>query len=123
MSANKELVSKFVTQVWNNKNLDALGDFVAEGYIQHNPNLANGRETLKGFLSGLFQQIPDGTFEIVRMIEENDLIVTHAVFTPAPGAPTMAVVDIYRVENGLLAEHWDVSADIPAETASGNPVV
>lgn len=123
IEANKEIVANFYARVWNAKNADALSDFVAEDYIQHNPALANGRQPLADFLSGFFQNLPDSSFTVARLVAENDLVVAHSLFKLNNEDRGTAVVDIYRVADGMLVEHWDLKEAVPEETASGNPMV
>ncbi len=120
---NKTRVTEYLEQVWNAKRLEALSEYVDDNLIQHNPHMPNGRAALEGFLMGFFQNVPNGHFEIKRLIAEGDLVVLHSHFRATAEDHGMAVVDIFRLEDGWLVEHWDVSASIPETTASGNPVV
>lgn len=120
---NKALVADFYAKVWNGRNIAALGDFVAEDYIQHNPNVGNGRAPLQAFLGPMFDNLPQARFTLARLIAEGDLVVAHTLFQAKPEDRGMAVVDIYRVEDGRLAEHWDVKEAVPEASANGNPMV
>ncbi len=120
---NKALVADFYAKVWNGRNIAALGDFVAENYIQHNPNVGNGRAPLQAFLGPMFDNLPQARFTLARLIAEGDLVVAHTLFQARPEDRGMAVVDIYRVEDGRLAEHWDVKEAVPEASANGNPMV
>lgn len=120
---NKALVAAFYAKVWNGHDIAALKDFVAEDYIQHNPNVGNGRAPLEAFLKPMFQSLPEARFTVVRLIAEGDLVVAHTLFKTKPQDRGTAVVDIYRVEGGRLAEHWDVKETVPEASANGNPVV
>jgi predicted SnoaL-like aldol condensation-catalyzing enzyme len=120
---NKALVADLYAKVWNGRDIAALGDFVAEDYIQHNPSVGNGRATLQAFLGPILERLPEARFTVVRLIAEGDLVVAHTLFQTSPGDRGMVVVDIYRVEDGRLAEHWDVKEAVPETTASGNPMV
>jgi len=120
---NKALVADFYAKVWNGHDIAALPDFVAEGYIQHNPNVGNGRAPLQAFLGTMFESLPEARFTLVRLIAEGDLVVAHTLFQANPADRGMAVVDIYRVEDGRLAEHWDVKEAVPEVSANGNPMV
>ncbi|WP_036840608.1 nuclear transport factor 2 family protein [Pleomorphomonas oryzae] len=120
---NKALVADFYAKVWNGHDFAALKDFVAEDYIQHNPHVGNGRAPLQAFVGPMFQNLPEARFTVVRLIAEGDLVVAHTLFQTSPGDRGMAVVDIYRVEDGRLAEHWDVKEAVPETSANGNPVV
>ena len=120
---NKQLVANYYAQVWNDKNAGAIAHFVAADYIQHNPGIPNGRAPLQKFLSGLFQQMPDSSFTVARLVADDDLVVAHCLFKANPADRGMAVVDLYRIEAGMLAEHWDVKEAIPEASANGNSAV
>lgn len=121
--ANKDLISDYFDTVWNGHQLDRLERFVADELAQHNPNLPDGRVPLEEFLRGFFAQMPDARFVPHRIIAEGDLVVAHSLFTPAPGATGMAVVDIFRVVDGRIVEHWDVKEEVPSQTANGRAMV
>lgn len=122
--SNKTLVTQFVSEIWNGRKFDKLAEYVSEDYQQHNPNLPDGRAALDGFLRGFYaENMPNGEFTIARVIAEGDLVVTHCLFRLNEDDAGTVVVDIYRVGDGKLIEHWDVREAVPATTASGRPVV
>lgn len=125
MQSSKAVVSAYMEDVWVNRNVEALDQYISKDtFIQHNPHLENGLEALKSFLPHLFDNmLPEGTWELKRIIAEDDMVVVHSLAKPTPTALGMAVVDIFRVEDGKIVEHWDVSMDVPEKTASGNPIV
>ena len=125
MQSSKELVAAYMNEVWVNRNVKAVEKYVsANTFIQHNPHLDNGLEALKDFLPHLFNNMmPEGTWEIKRIIAEDDLVAVHSLAKPVPEASGMAVIDIFRVNDNKIVEHWDVAAEVPEKTASGNPVV
>lgn len=118
-----ELIRDYVDVVWNQGRTDLAENFVAEDLAQHNPGLPDGRAALVAFIDGLRTSLPAGRFEIRRLAQDGDLVFTHSHFTPEPGAAGVAVVDVYRVVDGLIVEHWDVKEDVPDATASGRPTV
>ena len=120
---NKQRVADYYASVWNAKDLAALERFVDRDYVQHNPKVGNGRAALADFLAGLFQAVPQGRFEIARLIAESDLVVAHTLFRAHPGDRGTVVIDIYRLEGGMLVEHWDVKEAVPEETVNGNAMV
>jgi len=121
---NKALVAQFVADIWNAKQFDKLQNYVAAEYVQHNPNLPNGRAALEEFLKVHYlQNMPTGDFSIARLVAEGDLVVAHSLFRLNPTDRGTAVVDIYRISNDRLVEHWDVREPVPEDSASGNPVV
>ncbi len=121
----KELVSAYMADVWVNRKVEAVTKYVsADTFIQHNPHLDNGLEALQGFLPHLFNNLmPEGTWTVKRIIAEDNMVVVHSLAKPNPAALGMAVVDIFRVEAGKIVEHWDLTADVPETTVSGNPIV
>ncbi|MEM6525538.1 MAG: nuclear transport factor 2 family protein [Bacteroidota bacterium] len=125
MAKAKELVTAYMDEVWVKRNVKALNKYVsADTFIQHNPHLADGLEALSGFLPHLFNNMmPEGTWEVKRVIAEGNMVVVHSLAKPSPSALGMAVVDIFRVEGDKIVEHWDVTTDVPETTASGNPIV
>ena len=125
MQNSKELVASYMEEIWVNRNVAFLDKYVSsEKFIQHNPHLEDGLEALRGFLPHLFNNLmPEGTWEVKRIIAEDDMVVVHSLAKPVPTALGMAVVDIFRLENGKIVEHWDVSTDVPEKTVSGNPIV
>lgn len=95
--------------------------FMTPDFIEHKPDVAEGtRAKAAEFLESIMAELPDATWEIVRTITEDNLVALHARFTPAPGAPIYAIVDIFRVEQGLIVEHWDVVAGPPREQRNPN---
>jgi predicted SnoaL-like aldol condensation-catalyzing enzyme len=116
--SNKEFVVKAVTELFSKKDLTAIDRYWAESYIQRNPGLASTSAVLKEALKDM---PADMTYEIGMVIAEDDLVAIHGRYT-GWGPKPLIVVDIYRVENGKIAEHWDVGQEEVLETASGNPM-
>jgi predicted SnoaL-like aldol condensation-catalyzing enzyme len=117
--ANKKLAVEFYERVLNQKDIAAIDKYVGP-YRQHNPQAGDGPEGLKGYIGYLKENVPQFRAEIKRVIAEGDLVVLHVHATPAPGARGMAIIDIFRVANGKLVEHWDVIQDIPEKSANNN---
>ncbi|WP_433245488.1 nuclear transport factor 2 family protein [Streptosporangium sp. CA-135522] len=113
----------YLETVWNQGRADLAGRYLAEDLIQHNPNLPDGRTPVAEFVDGFRKQVPQGRFEIRRLAADGDLVFTHSHFTAHEGDPGMAVVDVFRVAEGLIAEHWDVKENVPETTAGGHPIV
>src|SRR5690606_11025646 len=86
----------------------------------HNPTAADGAEGLRAFIDFLKARYPNQRGEIKRVIAEGDLVVLHVHSTRGDGTPGRAIVDIFRIENGKVMEHWDVIQDIPAQSATMN---
>jgi predicted SnoaL-like aldol condensation-catalyzing enzyme len=117
---NKQLVTAFYDAAINQKNYEAAVGYLGAQYKQHNPTAADGKEGLKGFIDFLKARFPKQRGEIKQVIAEGDLVVLHVHSTRGDGTPGRAIVDIFRVENGKVVEHWDVIQDIPEKAANTN---
>ncbi|WP_234386670.1 nuclear transport factor 2 family protein [Streptomyces scabiei] len=91
-----------------------------DSYIQHNPLAPDGADALKNFSGAMRQQFPQAAFEPRRIITDGDLVLLHSRYVMVPGTPGLAVFDLFRFQDGKIAEHWDVIQEVPATTASGN---
>ena len=109
---NVKTVVRFLNAAFNKGQVDnAVDKFVDENYIQHNPMIADGAEAVKQiFASG---NIPSLCYDIKYVLPQNDLVVVYSRVTSSQGVS--AVVDILRVRNGKLVEHWDVVQAVPSD--------
>jgi predicted SnoaL-like aldol condensation-catalyzing enzyme len=89
-------------------------------YTQHNPMAPDGPELFVEFITQFQAMAPEMKFDIKRVIAEGDLVVLHYHLTMTPDDRGRAVVDIFRVDNGKIVEHWDVLQEVPAESANDN---
>ncbi len=117
--ANRALVVEFYDQFFNEHNI-AASDVIAEDYIQHNPNVPDGKAPLVSFFSGYFAENPESRARIVRSAADGDLVWLHVQSTNGEEDLGEAVVDIFRVEDGMIVEHWDVIQTVPSEAANSN---
>lgn len=122
LETNKKLVTDFYQKVLFNGNADAIDDYIGDIYIQHNPYVADGKDALKKLIK-TFPKKKAGdapTGKIVRVIAEGDLVVLHVHNFAWPQPNGGAIVDIFRVKDGKIVEHWDVMQAIPAKAAHKN---
>ncbi|MFI6094402.1 nuclear transport factor 2 family protein [Lentzea sp. NPDC051213] len=112
---NKEIVLKAAGELFGDKDPSAVDRWVAPDYRQHSSLIADGPEALRGLVASL----PEGfRYELARVVEDGDLVALHGVYHGFGPEPLVAF-DLFRVENGKLAEHWDALAPLVGETASG----
>ena len=105
---NKEVITAFYKEFFNDHIIESADKYVREDYIQHNPGVAQGREGLKDAFRKMFANEPTFHLVISKMIEEdNTVAVLHKKVDPE-GNTCARIVDIYRLVDGKLAEHWDV---------------
>lgn len=112
---NKALVRSFVDDVLVNGRMDTLASyFDGDAYIQHNPQIANGLSGLGAALEAMAAQGVTMTYSTIhKVLGEGNfvLVVSEGTFA---GNPT-AFYDLFRVENGKIAEHWDTIETIPPQ--------
>ena len=105
IAANKAFVIEAMTETLVNGNVDAVDTYFAPSYIQHNPDVANGTEAFKG-LVGMLSGGNGIQAEFVRVIGDGDMVAVHARYTGFGPTPMIAF-DVFRLEDGKIAEHWD----------------
>jgi len=119
LEANKRLVVAFYVTAVNLKQPEAaVEQYVGPQYRQHNPGAADGKEAFVEFFSAFNERFPDASLDIKRIVAEGDLGVTHSLFKVSPEDRGSAVVDIFRIEDGKVVEHWDVIQPIPETPAN-----
>jgi predicted SnoaL-like aldol condensation-catalyzing enzyme len=117
----KEVVTRFMTEFYIEKKVRAAFEtWVVPGYIQHNPLATNGRDAAIQFLEPFFAKNPGITYSIKRIIADGNLVAVHSHGVFAPGDRGSAIVDILRVENCKVVEHWDVIQPVPEKSANNN---
>jgi predicted SnoaL-like aldol condensation-catalyzing enzyme len=110
--ANLDLVLRMFAEVLNPMDSSAVDRFIAPDYIQHNQAVSPGRESLKAFLDMIRDQTPQAVHDVKRAFVDGDHVTVHYHVRRWPDDLGWAVIDIFRVENGLVAEHWDVMQDV-----------
>lgn len=120
--ANRQLVVDFYNRIFNDHNLEGGSlDVMADDYIQHNPMVPTGKKAFFDFFSSFFPKHPDAKSRIVRSAAQGDLVWLHVhAGGKENGTGGRAIVDIFRVANGKIVEHWDVAQPVPAESANEN---
>lgn len=105
---NKEIVLNFIEECFNQKNLTDIDIYMKEDYLQHNPTVAQGKAGFVDFAKNrFFQMFPDLRLNVKHCYEDGDVVVCHNHAVLKPGEIENIVVDVYRLEEGKLAEHWD----------------
>ena len=118
--ANKKIVVDFYDKALNQKDFEAASKYLGSRYTQHNPNAADGPEGLKAFLQFLKEKFPNSRSEIKRVFADGDYVIVHVHAVREPGTRGNAIVDIFKLENGKVVEHWDVVQPIPEKAANTN---
>jgi predicted SnoaL-like aldol condensation-catalyzing enzyme len=119
LETNKEIVKKFYDLIINKKDFEAARPYIGKRYKQHNPLVKDYPEGLKEFIGFLKENYPEARSEIKRVIAEGDYVVLH-VHSIRTEKIQRAIIELFRLENGKIEEHWDVIQEIPEKSANPN---
>lgn len=118
--ANHTLVLEMYHNVLIAMDSSAVDRYIAPGYVQHSSLAEPSVAALKRFLDRVRAESPDATQTIYRSFVDGDHVITHTHVVRWPGDAGLAVVDIFRVEDGMIVEHWDVIQDVPESPVNPN---
>ena len=110
--ANLRLVLDMFEHVLKPMDSAAVDRFISPDYIQHNQMVEPGVGSLKAFLDLIRGQTPDAVHDVKRAFVDGDHVTVHYHVRRWPDDLGWAVIDIFRVEDGLIADHWDVMQDV-----------
>ncbi len=120
LEKNKKMVARFYQELFGDKNIEAIDKYIGDKYIQHNPLLPDGKEHLKEAVKVWFKGAPKEKVDIQRIAADGDLVYLH--IRAKAGDKVRAIVDIFRIENDKIVEHWDVIQEVPEKSANNHPM-
>ncbi len=117
----KQLVTTAYQRIFGDLDPTAVDDHMAADFIQHNPNIADGPEGVKQLIGMLAAQgVPKQKIMFKHVALDGDTVILHSRYEMA--GTEWRFIDIYRVANGKLAEHWDAMMQMPEQRANSNPL-
>ena len=130
ITANKKLVETLCTTVFQNHDFSRLDEIMRDDYIQHNVDTPPGKTGFKEFHEHFFEAMPDFTYAVKKIVAEGDIVILYANVTathwgewlgnpPTGNKLDFDTVDIFRIEHGKIAEHWDVADTLKLFTQVG----
>ena len=117
---NKEVVELLYNMVFRGHDFSRLDEIMRDDYIQHNEDVAGGKEGFKQFFEQTFKSIPDFSYTMKKIVADGDIVMMYSTTTGThtgewvgnPGTGNklnFEVVDIFRIQDGKITEHWDVA--------------
>lgn len=121
IEANTETAKAFYELMFNEcKPREAIEKYVGDDYMQHNPEVGDGKEEFIRYFERMSAEYPGKRVEFKRTIAQGDLVVLHCLQT-WPGDKDYAGIDIFRFDDdGRVVEHWDVLQVVPETSKNDN---
>ena len=130
LAENKKLVETLYASVFQEHDFSKLDEIMRDDYIQHNEDVPQGKAGFKEFFKDMFRAMPDFRYTMKKIVAEGDIVMMYSTTTathsgewlgnPATGNKLdFDVVDIFRIEDGKIAEHWDVADSLKLFTQVG----
>ncbi len=117
---NLQIATDMYEQVLMSFNPANLEKFFPDNYKQHGALATDGLAGLRDFLTDAQTRFPDVDLKIVRAFADDDFVIFHVRGRLAPTEPEAAIVDIFRMENDKIAEHWEVIQEVPETLMHNN---
>lgn len=120
LKTNKKNAIAFYKLAYEGQPKKAIERYVGDDYIQHNPDVTDGKQGFIDYFERMQKNYPEKTIKFVRSVAENDLVVlhTHQIW---PGNDQYVTMDFFRFDsNGKICEHWDAIQKVPKASANLN---
>jgi len=120
LARNKQLVLAFYHKIIGEKDYEGARQYMGTEYRQHAPYATDGHAGIAEWVRKFKEGFPQHRYEVKKVIAEGDLVVLHLHGMNGPNPHGESVIDIFRIENGKVVEHWDVIQPIPESADNAN---
>lgn len=120
LAHNKKLVLDFYHQLIGEKDYEAARAYMGAEYRQHAPYATDGHAGIAEWVRKFREGFPQHHYEVKKVVAEGDLVVLHLHGKNGPNPHGESVVDIFRIKDGKVVEHWDVIQPIPETADNAN---
>jgi predicted SnoaL-like aldol condensation-catalyzing enzyme len=120
LARNKRLVLDFYQTIIGNKDYEGARRYMGAEYRQHAPYATDGHAGVAEWVRKFKESFPQHRYEVKKVIAEGDLVVLHLHGINGLHPFGESVIDIFRIENGKVVEHWDVIQPIPETADNAN---
>ncbi|HWU15373.1 MAG TPA: nuclear transport factor 2 family protein [Caulobacter sp.] len=118
---NKQIVTNAYQRIFGDLDVSAVDDFMSKDFVQHNPTIPDGPAGVKQLVQTLASQgVRKQQIEFKHVVADGDTVILHSRYEMS--GSEWRFIDIYRVENGKLVEHWDAMMQMPDTRANDNPM-
>jgi predicted SnoaL-like aldol condensation-catalyzing enzyme len=120
LAHNKQLVLDFYRKLVGEKDFEAARPYMGNEYRQHAPYATDGHAGVAEWVRQFKESFPQHHYEVKRVIAEGDLVMLHLHGKSGLHPFGESVIDIFRIEDGKVVEHWDVIQPIPESADNAN---
>lgn len=118
---NKEIAVTAYQRIFGDLDITGVDEYVSKDFLQHNPTIADGQQGVKRLVETLVSQGVSKQKIVFKHVNvDHDIVFLHSRYEMA--GKEWRFIDIYRIENGKLAEHWDAMMQAPDYRANNNPM-
>jgi predicted SnoaL-like aldol condensation-catalyzing enzyme len=118
---NKKMVVEFYQKLFGDKDISVIDQYIAEDYIQHNPIAADGRQAIKDIATKWIANQPKTKVDFQKVAADGDLVFLH-IKSKSFSGKDVSLIDIFRLKDGKIVEHWDVMQEVPDKSANPHPM-
>ncbi len=119
-SQNRDLIVRLYFQFFNTHDITFAEKVISPTFIQHNPTIPTGRQALIDVIQGFVQGFPGVNWNIDHISAGGDLVWLQVHVTTGPHDPGTEIMDIYRIRDGIIVEHWDAGEAVSTTPANTN---
>lgn len=116
---NKAIVLDFYDKALNQKDCAAASEYLG-AYVQHNPTAEDGPARFCKFIDFLKANYPQSHSQITQTFVDGDFVILRVHAVREPGTRGNAIVDIFRLKDGKIEEHWDSVQPVPETAKNAN---
>lgn len=116
----KGIAVAFLRLAVSGKAREAYEKYVHPDFRHHNPYFKGDKESLLVGMEESAKEFPDKVFEVVRVLEDGDLVAVHGKVRLKPGDPEIALIHIFRFEGDKIIEEWEAAQEVPKENPNEN---
>lgn len=121
VETNKQMAITAYQRIFGDLDITGIDEYISKDFLQHNPTTPDGPEGVKALVQMLISQgIPKQKIVFKHVVADGDIIFLHSRYEMA--GKEWRFIDIYRIENGKLAEHWDAMMQMPDNRGNNNPM-
>ncbi len=121
VETNKQIAITAYQRIFGDLDVTGVDEYMSKDFLQHNPTTPDGPEGVKALVHMLISQgVPKQKIVFKHVVADGDIVFLHSRYEMA--GKEWRFIDIYRVENGKLAEHWDAMMQMPDNRGNNNPM-